>query len=171
MLTLTVVRSEYFKTRSIPWLQMIRDYTGSSLVQVIAWHLFGGQAITWTDDDLLSIGCSGTNISVTEMKTLYLFPRKCIWKCHIEHGYYSVKALMYCWSHEMKCLIWIIENLSTQEHHWLQRVNTSRPRQNGCHFADNVFKCICMNENVWIAFKVSLRLVPKGPINNIPALV
>ena len=49
--------------------------------------------------------------------------------------------------------------------------NTMRPRQNGHHFADNIFKCIFMNENVWIVFKISLNFVPKGRINNIPALV
>ena len=50
-------------------------------------------------------------------------------------------------------------------------VNTLRPRQNGCHFADDIFKCIFLNENVWIPIKISLKFVPKGPINNIPALV
>ena len=50
-------------------------------------------------------------------------------------------------------------------------VNTLRPRQNGCHFADDIFKCIFLNENVSIAIKISLKFVPKGPINNIPALV
>ena len=52
-----------------------------------------------------------------------------------------------------------------------QWVNSLRPRQNGRHFADNVFKCIFLNENVWILFKISLKFVPKGPINNIPSLV
>ena len=33
------------------------------------------------------------------------------------------------------------------------------------------FKCIFLNENVWIPIKISLKFVPKGPINNIPALV
>ena len=50
-------------------------------------------------------------------------------------------------------------------------VNTLRPRQNGCHFTDDIFKCIFLNENVWIPIKISLKFVPKGPINNIPALV
>ena len=50
-------------------------------------------------------------------------------------------------------------------------VNTLRPRQNGRHFADDVFKCIFLNENVWILLKISLKFVSKGPINNIPALV
>ena len=50
-------------------------------------------------------------------------------------------------------------------------ISSLRPRQNGRHFADDVFKCIFLNENVWISLKISLKFVPKGPINNIPALV
>ena len=53
----------------------------------------------------------------------------------------------------------------------LKCVNTLRPRQNGRHFADAIFKCIFLNENVWIPIKISLKLVPKSPINNSPALV
>ena len=49
--------------------------------------------------------------------------------------------------------------------------NTLRPKWNGRHFADDIFKCIFLNENVWISFKISMKFVPKGPINNIPALV
>ena len=51
------------------------------------------------------------------------------------------------------------------------RLNTLRPRQNGRHFSDDTFKCIFFNENVWILIKISLKFVPKGRINNIPALV
>ena len=54
---------------------------------------------------------------------------------------------------------------------WSASVNTLRPRQNGRHFADTVFKCIFLNENVWISLKISLKFVPKVPINNIPSLV
>ena len=50
-------------------------------------------------------------------------------------------------------------------------VNTLRPRQNGRHFADDMFKCIFLNKNAWILIKISLKFVPKGSINNIPALV
>ena len=50
-------------------------------------------------------------------------------------------------------------------------LNTLRPRQNGRHFADNTFKHIFLNENVIISIKISLKFVPKGPINNIPPLV
>ena len=50
-------------------------------------------------------------------------------------------------------------------------VNTLRPRQNGRHFPDDIFKWIFLNENVWILIKIALKFVPKVPINNIPALV
>ena len=50
-------------------------------------------------------------------------------------------------------------------------VNTLRPRQNGHLFADDIFKCISLNENIWISIKISLKFVPKCVINNIPALV
>ena len=33
------------------------------------------------------------------------------------------------------------------------------------------FKCIFLNETVGISIKISPKFVPKGPINNIPALV
>ena len=48
--------------------------------------------------------------------------------------------------------------------------NILRPRQHGRHFADDTFKCIFLNENVIISIKISLKCVPKGSINNIPAL-
>ena len=49
--------------------------------------------------------------------------------------------------------------------------NTLRPRQNERHFADDTFNRIFLNENVRISIKISLKFVPKGPINNNPALV
>ena len=49
--------------------------------------------------------------------------------------------------------------------------NTLKPRQNGRNFADVIFKCIFLNENVWILIEISLKFVPKCPVNNIPALV
>ena len=36
---------------------------------------------------------------------------------------------------------------------------------------DNIFKCVFLNENAWISIKISLKFVPKDPMNNIPALV
>ena len=49
--------------------------------------------------------------------------------------------------------------------------NTLRPIQNGCHFADDHFKCILLNETIWILINISLKFVPKSHIYNIPVLV
>ena len=38
-------------------------------------------------------------------------------------------------------------------------------------FPDDILKRIFFNENVWISINISLKCVPSGPINNIPALV
>ena len=52
-----------------------------------------------------------------------------------------------------------------------QYFNTLGPKQNGRYWADDIFKCIFFNENVWISLQISLKFVPKIPHNNIPALV
>ena len=54
---------------------------------------------------------------------------------------------------------------------WHKSQRLLRPRQNGRHLADDTFKRIFLNENVRISIKISLKIVPKGPIKNIPALV
>ena len=65
---------------------------------------------------------------------------------------------------------WNIVNLNLRsELQW--NLNTLRPRKHGHHFADDTFNRIFVNENVRIPIKYSLKCVPKGPINNIPALV
>ena len=68
------------------------------------------------------------------------------------------------WKHRYLCVTTIILNLH-------QCINTLRPKQNGRRFPDDTFKHIFLNENVWILIEIPLKFVPKGPINNIPALV
>ena len=43
--------------------------------------------------------------------------------------------------------------------------------KNGRHFADDIFKCIFLDKNVWIPIRISLKFVPRGPSNNIPAFI
>ena len=45
------------------------------------------------------------------------------------------------------------------------------PGQNGRLFADDVFRCIFVNEKFFIWVKISLKFVTKGPVDNNPALV
>ena len=50
-------------------------------------------------------------------------------------------------------------------------INTLKPRQNDNQIPDDNFKCIFLNGNILkILIKISLKFVPNGPINNIPAL-
>ena len=50
-------------------------------------------------------------------------------------------------------------------------VNVCHPGQHGCHFADTIFRCIFMNEKFCIAVQTSLKFVPKGLLDNNPALI
>ena len=50
-------------------------------------------------------------------------------------------------------------------------VNTLRPRQNGRHFADNIFKCSFLTENFWILNEISPKYVPYGLTDNMATLV
>ena len=54
---------------------------------------------------------------------------------------------------------------------WTLFFNTLRPRHNGRYFADDIFKCIFVNEKVWISLKILLNFVAMVQISNIPALV
>ena len=50
-------------------------------------------------------------------------------------------------------------------------VITWRLNQNGCHFADDIFRSNSLYEICCILIQISLKFVPKGPISNKPALV
>ena len=52
-----------------------------------------------------------------------------------------------------------------------QRVTHRPPGQNGRHFADDIFRSVFVNETFCILIRISLKFVPKGPIDNNPALV
>ena len=52
-----------------------------------------------------------------------------------------------------------------------RRLNASRPRQNGRHLPDDIFKCIFLNKSAQISIKISLKFVPESTIDKIPALV
>ena len=54
---------------------------------------------------------------------------------------------------------------------WGNLVNSSRHGQNGRHFADNIFKCIFLNEKFCTLIQISLKFVFKVSIDNKSALV
>ena len=61
----------------------------------------------------------------------------------------------------------------TEDHGMLFKVslNTLRRRQNGRHFTDNIYKCIFLNETLWILIKISLKFLPYGPVDKKSTLV
>ena len=50
-------------------------------------------------------------------------------------------------------------------------INTVRPTQNSCHFTEDIFKLIFFNEICWNLIPISVKYVPKGPIDSKPVLV
>ena len=69
------------------------------------------------------------------------------------------------------CKNWPCYNRTTMYCHFVVSINTLRQRQNYRHFADDNFKCIFFDENVWISLQIPLKFVYKVQINNIPALI
>ena len=53
----------------------------------------------------------------------------------------------------------------------LFHVNSSHPEQDTGHFAGDIFGCIFVSDKFCILIKIPLKFVPKGPIDNNPALV
>ena len=53
----------------------------------------------------------------------------------------------------------------------LHHLTISPIGQNGRHFADDIFRCIFVNEKLCILIQISLKFVPMGPADNDPALV
>ena len=75
----------------------------------------------------------------------------------------------------VRCEFGIIADLISLNHFCHNRCQEwaamLRPAQNCRHFADDIFKRILLNENVWISLVISLKFVPKVRINNITSLV
>ena len=88
-------------------------------------------------------------------------PVKQPWRVWVNVIHFSTKIEKY--NHNKLCAYFMGYTVSVV-------LNTMRPRQNGCHFPDNIFKRI-LNENCCISMKIPKKFVPQGPINNIPALV
>ena len=88
-----------------------------------------------------------------------------MWKLHTVPNLYPFSQHFPRWQVDTVYIMQKIEETQT-----LYVLNSLRPRRNRRHFAGDIFKCISLNENVWIALKFSLEFVPKVWINNIPAL-
>ena len=72
------------------------------------------------------------------------------------------KRVVKCEVHQDVVALWMRMNFA---------LNTLRPRQDGRHFPEHILRCIFLNENISVSINISLKFVPKGRINNNPALV
>ena len=94
------------------------------------------------------------------------------WWAHPKSAYHKwIKASALL--HEDTCTCQVLPEgpMDPQNWEYVWCFNTLRPRQNGRHFPDDIFKRIFVNENARILIEISLKFVPKGPISNIPALI
>ena len=92
------------------------------------------------------------------------------------YWYYAVPwhLFSYCPDHEWYWIPYITDSGQVHCHrlNWGHQVLTRWGRDKmAATLADDTFKYKFFNENVLISIKISLRFVPKGPINNILALV
>ena len=89
---------------------------------------------------------------------------------HGENGWMCVAWWVYYMNKDIKDIDWYPHKIKILRL-FICHLNTLNPRQNGHHFPYVIFRCIFLNENIWIAINISLSFVPKGPIDNIPSLV
>ena len=77
----------------------------------------------------------------------------CNWSKNIFIQQYSCE---YTFCHWWLCLF---------KFHWVSTLNPDH------HLADDIFKCIFLNENIWILIWISVKFVPMDSIDNKSALV
>ena len=142
------------KGNYLSWFKGFTDYT-SAVVQVMVWHRTGNKLKAKLGAGLLLVGSLVTHIGEIWIKTREFL----IKKTDFENIICKIPAML----SRAHC--------DTKKICSLSFLNTLRPRRNEQHFADDIFKRIFFNENVWISIKISLKFVSKGSINNIPALV
>ena len=105
------------------------------------------QAIIWTNAGILSNGPLGTKVNFNLISS-YIFIQ--------ENPFQNV--------------VWKMAAILSRPQ-YVDMVNTLRPRQMVAISQKTFFKCIFLNDDVWISITISLNVVPGGPINNIPSLV
>ena len=147
----------------------VEYYENAWVLWCRTWNMCNGTMISYIKTT--AIHCENIILDISkEMKELI----GCLnshwrWlKVNIEFGIYQNKENILCSSIKINTFGELGEHIEAETR---IRLNTLRPRQDGRHFPDDIFKCICLNENVWISLTISLKCVRKVRINNIPLLV
>ena len=102
-------------------------------------------------------------------------------------------AMIWCWAYYKpmsKAMLWTSDTINRSALMWegepannkeinrtsasyllYNLLNSSPPRQNGRCFSADIFRCNFMNEKFCILIEISLKVVPKGRIDNKSTLV
>ena len=85
------------------------------------------------------------------------------WKCFSWHrdwcfhlGNVLIAFIDICYETGFNMKWWYFQ---LQQQWVLLKINTLRPGENGRHFPDDIFKCIFLNEDIWISIQFSLKLI------------
>ena len=70
--------------------------------------------------------------------------------------------------HGVCVFVWSVKDRSAGMFYREASLNSG---QNGRHFSNDIFICIFINEKFCILIRISLKFVPKGPVDNKSALV
>ena len=101
-------------------------------------------------------------------KFLFLFSYRCEWLSHKVFHAQIADLVQHCIISIANILQILQSGTKPLKSYFITQIpiifNTLRLRQNGCPFPGNIFKCIFLNENVWVLIKNSLKFVPKYPI-------
>ena len=129
--------------------------------------------ITWGNTIDTKKACHLTRPLISTIFTSWVLPTWMLLKP-------MIRDLITCWCYHLSPAGYVTINacastlicFSEKNYHPFPRaIIPLRPRQDGRYLPDDILKCIFFNENVLIPITFSLKFVPKGPINNIPALV
>ena len=122
------------------------------------------QDIIWTNAGVLLIGPFGTDFSeilieihTFSFKNMHLKLSPANWRPFC----LCLNVLNYQWKYFLQASLVSAAPL----------LNSSPPGKNGGHFTQVIFKCIFMNGKMCILIPISLKFVPRGPIDNMSALV
>ena len=86
------------------------------------------------------------------------FEKSNMYFCHIENfAYGEINERSFSNPHPWMCSIWIFFGMLPRP------FDSFPPGQDGCHFADHIFKCIFIKEKFCNLIVILLKFVPKGP--------
>ena len=128
----------------------------------------------WDQDKMATIFQMTFSNAFSWMK-IYWFLLRFHWslfpKCPTENIPALVQIMAWHWSGDRPLsepmMVSLLMHICVTLPQW---VNTLRQRSNVCYFADDILNCIMFNTKALISIKMSLTIVPWGPVDNMTAL-